>query len=69
MQRKQRVALRKLMMIKAEEMPEELRIPQANHLEALQGDRKGQYSIRISNQYRSCVFWTGKDAANVEIVD
>ena len=65
----QRMALRKLMMIDAAEMLEDLRIPPANHLEALQGDRKGQYSIRINRQYRICFIWTGKDASHVEIVD
>ncbi|MGP1348788.1 MAG: type II toxin-antitoxin system RelE/ParE family toxin [Stomatobaculum sp.] len=65
----QRVALRKLMMIDAAEMLEDLRVPPANHLEALQGDRKGQYSIRINDQYRVCFIWTGNAASHVEIVD
>lgn len=65
----QRVALRKLMMIDAAEMLEDLRVPPANHLETLQGDRKGQCSIRINDQYRICFIWTGQDASRVEIVD
>ena len=39
------------------------------HLEKLRGDRKGQYSIRINEQYRICFHWTGADAVEVEIVD
>ena len=46
----------------------DLRSP-GNHLEALKGDRKGQYSIRINDQYRICFVWSGNDAENVEIVD
>jgi proteic killer suppression protein len=46
-----------------------LRIPPANRLEALKGDRKGQHSIRINDQWRICFIWTGADAENVEIVD
>jgi len=48
---------------------EELRIPPGNHLEALAGDRVGQYSIRINRQYRICFIWTPSGPANVEIVD
>ena len=40
-----------------------------NHLEALKGDRKGQHSIRINDQYRICFVWSGSDAESVEIVD
>lgn len=65
----QRIALRKLMMIDAAERIDDLRIPPANHLEALHGNRKGQYSIRINAQYRICFVWTGHDAVHVEIVD
>jgi proteic killer suppression protein len=46
-----------------------LRDPPGNRLEALVGDRTGQYSIRISDQYRVCFKWNGKDAMDVEIVD
>jgi len=48
---------------------EYLRVPPRNHLEALDGDRKGQYSIRINDQFRLCFEWTGTDARNVEMVD
>lgn len=65
----QRTALRKLMMIDAADRLEDLRVPPSNHLEELHGDRKGQYSIRINDQYRICFFWTGNDASQVEIVD
>lgn len=46
-----------------------LKIPPGNRLEALKGDRKGQHSIRVNNQYRICFEWHGKDAHQVEIVD
>ena len=65
----QRVALRKLLMINAAMTPNDLRIPPANHLEALSGDREGQFSIRINGQYRICFVWDGNDAEQVEIVD
>lgn len=64
----QHVALRKLMMIDAATCLDDLRIPPANHLEALSGNRKGQHSIRINRQFRICV-WNGHDADNVEIAD
>jgi proteic killer suppression protein len=47
----------------------DLGIPPANQLEALQGDRKGQYSIRINRQWRLCFAWRSGDAFDVEIVD
>lgn len=47
----------------------DLRIPPANRLEKLKGDRKGQYSIRINNQWRICFTWDDGDAYDVEIVD
>ena len=65
----QRVALRKLIMIDNAGKLEDLRVPPANHLEALQGDREGQYSIRINDQYRICFGMEGNDFINVEIVD
>ena len=65
----QRVALRKLLMINAAMTLNDLRIPPANHLEALSGDREGQFSIRINGQYRICFVWDGNDAEQVEIVD
>ena len=48
---------------------EELRIPPGNRLEALSHDRKGQFSIRINDQYRVCFVWTDDGPAGVEIVD
>jgi len=48
---------------------QELRIPPGNRLEALGGDRKGQYSIRINDQYRICFLWTEQGPDRVEIVD
>ncbi len=66
----QRVALRKLIMIDNAECLEDLRVPPGNHLEALHGDREGQYSIRINNQYRICFAIEGRnDFYKVEIVD
>ena len=47
----------------------ELLVPPGNRLEALKGDREGQHSIRINDQYRICFAWKGSDAHNVEIVD
>jgi len=49
--------------------PQDLRVPPANRLEKLSGDRMGQYSIRINNQWRICFEWRDGDAYNVEIVD
>ena len=65
----QRVALRKLIMIDNAGCLEDLRIPPANHLESLQGDRAGQYSIRINDQYRICFTVEGNNFFDVEIVD
>ena len=65
----QRIALRKLMMIDNARCLEDLRVPPANHLEMLHGDREGQYSIRINDQYRICFRWTEGGAEGVEIVD
>jgi len=66
----QRVALRKLILMDNAGCLEDLRVPPANHLEAMQGDRSGQYSIRINDQYRICFTIEGKnDIYNVEIVD
>jgi toxin HigB-1 len=47
----------------------DLRIPPSNNLEALKGNRKGQYSIRINDQWRICFIWNDNDAHDVEIVD
>ena len=65
----QKVALRKLIMIDNAGGLEDLRVPPNNRLEALSGKRKGQYSIRINNQYRICFEYSGNDFYNVEIVD
>ena len=47
----------------------DLRVPPANHLEALKASRKGQHSIRINDQWRLCFIWSDGDARMVEIVD
>lgn len=65
----QGVARRKLRMLNNAEVLEDLRIPPANRLEALRGDRKGQYSIRINDQWRVCFRWKDGDAYSVAIVD
>lgn len=62
-------ALKKLRMLHAAYMLQDLRIPPGNRLEALQGDRLGQYSIRINDQWRICFVWTPEGPADVEIVD
>ncbi|MEN1971428.1 type II toxin-antitoxin system RelE/ParE family toxin [Luteimonas sp. MJ204] len=48
---------------------DDLRVPPGNRLEALRGDRKGQHSVRINDQFRLCFRWQGTDAIDVEIVD
>jgi len=63
------MALRKLLLLDAAEKLEDLRIPPGNQLERLAGDRKGQYSIRINDQWRVCFRWEEGDAYEVEIVD
>ena len=65
----QQVALRKLRMLNRSQALQELPIPPANRLERLSGDRDGQYSIRINDQWRICFDWQEGDAMNVEIVD
>ena len=65
----QQVALRKLRMINNAKTVNDLRIPPANHLERLTGNRAGQYSIRINDQWRICFDWDGISAYNIEIVD
>jgi toxin HigB-1 len=64
-----RVAARRLGAISFAKEIEDLRNPPGNRLEVLKGDRKGQYSLRINDQYRVCFRWNGKDAEDVEIVD
>jgi proteic killer suppression protein len=65
----QQVALRKLRMIHNSVTLADLRIPPANRLEKLSGDRTGQYSIRINDQWRICFYWRDQDAFEVEITD
>ena len=65
----QQIALRKLRMINNATSLTDLRVPPANRLEKLSGDRAGQWSIRINDQWRICFEWHDKDAYNVEIVD
>ena len=64
-----RVAARKLDQLDSVDDLTELRIPPGNRLEALFGDRKGQHSIRINQQYRICFVWTDEGPTEVEIVD
>lgn len=65
----QNVVLRKLCMIDAATSLNDLKAPQANRLEALHGDRKGQYSIRINDQWRICFNWMDGNAYNLEIIN
>ncbi|WP_129127124.1 type II toxin-antitoxin system RelE/ParE family toxin [Geomonas oryzae] len=65
----QRTAATKLAILHAVTALETLRAPPSNYLEALRGDRQGQYSIRINRQWRICFTWDEGNAADVEIVD
>lgn len=65
----QRSGLRKLLLIHAAEAIADLRVPPGNRLEKLSGNRVGQYSIRINDQWRVCFRWDEGDAFDVEIVD
>ena len=65
----QRMANRKLLIIDAAEKLNDLRVPPGNRLERLRGNRAGQYSIRINDQWRICFTWTAAGATNVEITD
>ncbi len=65
----QRLARRKLRMLHAAVSLDELRVPPGNRLEALTGNRRGQFSIRINDQWRICFRWIDADAHEVEIVD
>lgn len=56
-------------MLEWSESLEDLRVPPGNRLEALRGDKRGQYSIRINDQWRLCFRWTAEGAFDVEIVD
>jgi proteic killer suppression protein len=63
------IARRKLRMLNNAATLADLRIPPANRLEALKGERKGQHSIRINDQWRICFVWSASGAMAVEIVD
>ncbi|MBS0436618.1 MAG: type II toxin-antitoxin system RelE/ParE family toxin [Proteobacteria bacterium] len=63
------IAERKLAQLHAAQTLAFLRSPPGNCLEALKGDRKGQHSIRVNDQWRVCFVWTGAGPTNVEIVD
>jgi toxin HigB-1 len=65
----ERVALRKLVQLDLAQNLSDMRVPPGNRLEALSGDRKGQWSIRINDQYRICFYWTDEGPTEVEIVD
>ena len=65
----QQAARRKLRMLNNARTLDDLRVPPANRLEALRGQRAGQYSIRINDQWRICFVWDQGDAFDVEIVD
>ena len=64
-----KVAARKLDALDQAEIMDDLRVPPGNRLEALRGDRRGQHSIRINDQYRICFRWTDSGPVDVEIVD
>ena len=64
-----RLAWRKLVQLDAAERLDDLRIPSANRLERLSGDRAGQHSIRINDQWRICFRWQDGDAYDVEVTD
>ena len=65
----ERVVQRKLRQLQVANQLEDLKVPPGNRLEALSGDRHGQYSIRINQQFRLCFRWTKAGAEDVEIVD
>jgi toxin HigB-1 len=65
----QRLAARKLEMLAAASELKSLRVPPSNQLEKLKGDRAGQYSIRINDQWRICFIWRASNAHVVEIID
>jgi proteic killer suppression protein len=65
----QRAASRKLLMLHAAAALDDLRVPRGNQLEKLVGDREGQHSIRVNDQWRICFRWSNGEAHDVEIVD
>ncbi|MBW1705200.1 MAG: type II toxin-antitoxin system RelE/ParE family toxin [Deltaproteobacteria bacterium] len=64
-----KVARRKLRQLEIANRLEDLKVPPGNHLEALKGNRSGQYSIRINDQWRVCFRWTDGGSDGVEIID
>jgi proteic killer suppression protein len=64
-----RAALRKLQLLESATRLEDMRVVPGNRLEAMKGDRDGQFSIRINDQYRICFIWKDGDAFEVEITD
>jgi proteic killer suppression protein len=65
----EKLARRRLLMLDAAESLNDLRVPPGNRLEKLRGDRSGQHSIRVNDQWRICLRWRSGDAFDVEIVD
>ena len=65
----QTVAMRKLAMLNRAATVQDLRVPPGNKLEALVGDRAGQHSIRVNDQFRVCFVWSTEGPINVEIID
>lgn len=65
----ERPALRKIVQLDLAQSLNDMRVPPGNRLEALVGDRKGQWSVRINDQFRICFRWTDEGPADVEIVD
>ena len=64
-----KTSLRRLLLLDAASSLEDLRVPPGNRLEKLKGDRRGQHSIRINQQYRICFTWSDGSASEVEVVD
>ena len=64
-----KVARRKLRYLNAAHVLADLRVPPGNRLEALKGDRAGQYSIRVNDQFRICFVWTSEGPTDVELTD
>ncbi len=64
-----KIAVRKLDLLDSVATLDDLRVPPGNRLEALSGNRQGQYSIRINGQFRVCFQWEGTGVAEVEITD
>ncbi|MDO4807190.1 MAG: type II toxin-antitoxin system RelE/ParE family toxin [Coriobacteriales bacterium] len=65
----ERIVLRKLRQLQIAGSIDDLRVPPGNRLEALKGDREGQYSIRVNDRYRICFVWSDAGPCEVEIVD